>query len=187
MVNNERNPQIEDRLVLNLTYHPLLRDSQKVLNVAQILLTPNEEHETVFGEKHPMTGWRKAHTLKGYLVRAKINNNNIKESKSARCNGKRCQVCQYIEEACEFEGADGDKYDIRKGVINCNIDFTIYKFNCSSCSKQCIGSIINYFRYRFNNYKSAFRIISKSIKPSNVNQVHFHQHFKLPEHNGMND
>ena len=31
------------------------------------------------------------------------------------------------------------------------------------------------------------RKISKSVKPPNVNQVHFHQHFKLPEHNGMED
>ena len=109
MLNNERNPQVEDRLVLNLTYHPLLKDFQKVLNEAQILLTPNEEHKTVFGEKPPMIGWRKARTLKVYLVRAKINNNDTKESKSTRCNSKRCQVCQYIEETCEFEDADGNK------------------------------------------------------------------------------
>ena len=37
---------------------------------------------------------------------------------SARCNGKRCQVCLYTEETCKFEGADGNKYDIRQGVIN---------------------------------------------------------------------
>ena len=187
MLNNERSPQVEDRLVLNLTYHPLLKDFQKVLNEAQILLTPNEEHKTVFGEKPPMIGWRKARTLKDYLVRAKINNNDTKESKSTRCNGKRCQVCQYIEETCEFEDADGNKYDIRKGVINCNTDFTVYKFHCSSCSKQYIGSNITDFRYRFNNYKSAFRKISRSVKAPNVNQLHFHQHFKLPEHNGMDD
>ena len=36
------------------------RDSQKVLNEAQILLMPNEEHKTVFGEKPPMIGWHKA-------------------------------------------------------------------------------------------------------------------------------
>ena len=87
----------------------------------------------------------------------------------------------------EFEEADGNKYDIRKGVINCNTDFTVYKFHCSSCSKQYIGSNITDFRYRFNNYKSAFRKISKSVKAPNVNQLHFHQHFKLPEHNGMDD
>ena len=33
----------------------------------------------------------------------------------------------------------------------------------------------------------AFRKVSKSGKPLKVNQEHFHQHFKLPEHNGMDD
>ena len=82
LLNNERNPQIEDRLVLNLTYHPLLRDFQKVLNVAQILLKPNEEHETVLGEKPPMIGWCKALTPKKFLVWAKITNYNTRKSKS---------------------------------------------------------------------------------------------------------
>ena len=52
--------------ILNLMYHPLLRDFQKVLNEAQILLTLNEEHKTVFGEKPPMIGWCKDRTLKDY-------------------------------------------------------------------------------------------------------------------------
>ena len=39
-----------------------------------MLLTPNEESKTVFGEKPPMTGWRKARTLKNYLIRAKVTN-----------------------------------------------------------------------------------------------------------------
>ena len=78
-----------------------------------------------------MIGWHKARTLKDYLVRAKISN-NTKEFKSTRCNGKRCQVCKYTEETCEFEDADGNKYDIEKGVTNCNTDLTVYKFHCSS-------------------------------------------------------
>ena len=98
LLNNERNPQVEDRVVLTLTYHPLLRDFQKVLNEVQILLTPNKEHKTVFGEKPPMNGWRKARTLA-----------DPKESKSVESNSKRCQLCQYIEETCEFEDADGNK------------------------------------------------------------------------------
>ena len=108
LLSNERNPEVEDRLVLTLTYHPLLRDFQKVLNEVQILLTSNKEHKTVFGEKPPMIGWRKARTLKDYLFRSKTNNKDPKESKSVESNGKRCQLCQYIEETCEFENADGN-------------------------------------------------------------------------------
>ena len=98
LLSNERNPQVEDRLVLTLTYHPLLRDFQKVLNEVQILLTPNKEHKTVFGEKPPMNGWRKARTF-----------TDPKEYKSVESNRKRCQLFQYIEETCEFEDADGNK------------------------------------------------------------------------------
>ena len=98
LLSNERNPEVEDRLVLTLTYHPLLRDFQKVLNEVQILLTSNKEHKTVFGEKPPMIGWRKAPTL-----------TDPKESKSVESNDKRCQLCQYIEETCEFEDADGNE------------------------------------------------------------------------------
>ena len=65
-----------------------------------------------------MIGWRKAHTLKKYLVKARTTNKGTGESKSARCNGKHCQVYQYIEDATEFEDADRNKYDIRQGVIN---------------------------------------------------------------------
>ena len=112
-----------------------------------------------------MIGWRKARTLKDYLVRAKINNNDTKGSKSGRCNGKRCQICLYIEEICEFGDADGNKYDIRKGVINCNTDFTVYRFHCSSCSKQYIGSNITDIRYRFNNYNSVFEKYLSRLNP----------------------
>ena len=62
-----------------------------------------------------MNGWHEAHTIKDYLVRAKNNNKDTKESKRARCNGKCSQVCQYNEETCEFEDVDGNKYDIIKG------------------------------------------------------------------------
>ena len=54
MLNNESNLWVEDRLVLDLTYYPFLRNFEKVLNEASILLKPNEEHKIVFGEKPPM-------------------------------------------------------------------------------------------------------------------------------------
>ena len=82
MLNNESNLRVEDWLVLNLTYHQLLKDFQKVLKGAQIRLMPNEERKTVFREKPAMIGLRKARTLKDYLERAKITEtetpNNVK-------------------------------------------------------------------------------------------------------------
>ena len=70
-------------------------------------------------------------------------------------------------------------------MINCNTDFTVHKFHCSSCSKQYIGSNITDFLYHFNNYEGAFCKVSKLGKTPKVNQEHFYQHFKLPEHNGV--
>ena len=116
-----------------LTYYPLLTDFQKALNKAKIFLTPNEEHKTVFREKLLMIGWRKVTPLR--IIKY------IKESKSARFNRKRSQVCRYIEKTCEFGGADGNKSDIHKGVINCNTNFSVSKLNCSFCSKQNVEEI----------------------------------------------
>ena len=59
LLNNERDPRVEDRLVFNLTYHSLLIDFQKDLNETQILLTQN-----AFWKKLPMIGWRKALILR---------------------------------------------------------------------------------------------------------------------------
>ena len=128
----------------NLTYL-LLRDSQKVLNEAQILLMPNVEHTTVFGEKPPMIGQHEG-LSKDYRLGLRTIK-DTKEFKSVQCNGKRCQVCQYIEKTCEFEDADGNKDDIQNGIINCNTDCTVYKFHCSSCFKQYTGSNITDFCY----------------------------------------
>ena len=116
-----------------------------------------------------------------------MTNRNTEESKSARCNFKCCQVCQCIEETNEFEDADGNKYDIRNGIINCNADFTFSSFCYRSCSKQYVGSSVADFCCQFNNYKSAFWKVSKSGKPSKVNQEYIHLYFKLPRHNGMGD
>ena len=98
---------------------------------------------------------------------------------------KHRQVCLFIEETSEFEDADGNNSDIRKGVINSNTGFTVYKFHCSFCFKQYVGSNITDFRYPFSKYKGAFRKVFKSGKPSKVNREHFHQHFEIPEDNDM--
>ena len=101
------------------------------------------------------------------FVGQKLLTETLKNLKGAWCNGKRCQVCQYLEKKCEFEDADGnkyDKYDIRKRATDCNTDFTVYKFHCSCCFKQYVRSNMIDFRYQFHSYKSVFRKVSKSSK-----------------------
>ena len=53
-------------------------------------------------------------------------NGDTKKSKSPLCNTKRCQVCQYTEKIAGFQKFDGHKYDIRRWIMNCDADFTVY-------------------------------------------------------------
>ena len=85
--------------------------------------------------------------LKNPLVRVNTINRNIAESKSVRCNGKSYQLCQYIKEIHKCEDADGNKYDIRKGIMNYNTNFTLYKFHCRTLSKPYEESNIIGFCY----------------------------------------
>ena len=83
-----------DRLVFTLTYHPSIENFQNVLNEAYILLTPNKEHCKVFGDKPPMTIWRKPKLLKNHLV--KIICETSSDKKSVPCCRSRCQICPFI-------------------------------------------------------------------------------------------
>ena len=179
----------KDAMIFTLTYHPSLKGFQRVLKEAHILLTPNLEHRNVFGNTPPMIGWRKARTLKDHLVRAKITSRVTTCSKSVPCGSKICQVCSFINGESVFSDSENKySFDIRAGVLNCNSDHIVYLFECKSCAKQYVGSTITKFRYRFNNYKSVFRRVSKSFPEyCRVNQEHFHRHFNQSDHNGMDD
>ena len=52
-------------------------------------------------------------------------NNDTRQSKSPLCKSKRCQVCQCNEEIAGFQKFDGNKNDIRRGIMNCDTDFTV--------------------------------------------------------------
>ena len=53
---------VDDWLVLNLMYRMSLNDFQNVFNEIHIPLTPIDKHKNVFGEKHPINGYRKSRT-----------------------------------------------------------------------------------------------------------------------------
>ena len=82
-----------DTLVLTLTYHPTIKNFQNVLNEVHTLLTPNNEHRKVFGDKYePSSG-----------------------NKSAPCYSSRCQICPVI---ADFQTKDkSERFDIRKGIL----------------------------------------------------------------------
>ena len=75
----------------------------------------------------------------------------------------------------------------RQGILKTLMGISMALVRELYIAEQYVGSNIKDFHYGFNNYKNAFLKVSKSGKSPKVNQEHFHQHFKLPEHNGMDD
>ena len=71
MLNNQIKKEKEDKLVLNITYHPSLTQLKIRMTRIHLLLTPDNEHNKVFRDV-PIIGFRKAKSLKDILVRAKI-------------------------------------------------------------------------------------------------------------------
>ena len=124
-----------DRLVLTLTYHPSIKNFQNVLNEAHILSTPNKKHHKVFGDKPPMTGWRKPKSLKDHLASAKVTCEPSSDNKSAPCCTSTCQICPFIEETKTFQNKDkSETFEIRKGTLNCSINLVVSLIECKSCS-----------------------------------------------------
>ena len=95
LLDNIKELRNNNRLVLTLTYHPSIKIFQNVLNEAHILLTPNKEHRKVFGDKPPMTGWRKPKSFKYHLASAKVKCEPSSDNKSAPCCTSTCQMSFY--------------------------------------------------------------------------------------------
>ena len=71
LLNSQRRKENEDKLVLNITYHPFLAKLKVVMTRIHLLLTPDNDHNKVFRDV-PIIGFRRAKSLKDILVRAKV-------------------------------------------------------------------------------------------------------------------
>ena len=96
------------KLTFNITYHPLLRGIKDILKRVHVLLAPDREHEKVFKDT-PIVGFRRAKILKDMLVRAKLP--KLEEIPGCSgCGARRCQVCEFVENATTFSDKDGSAY-----------------------------------------------------------------------------
>ena len=77
------------------------------------------------------------------------------DGKSCGCQGKRCEVCTFLEEKSTFTNKEGsDTYKIREGLhLDCNSENLVYLITYKKGKKQHVGSCITRFRKRFNNYR----------------------------------
>ena len=111
LLNNQRKKQNEDKLVLNITYHPSLARLKVVMTRVNLLLTPDNEHNKVFRDV-PVKGFRRAQSLKDILVRAKVP--QIKSTGwCGSYKGPRCEICKQIVPTRNFTSSNTKrKYEI---------------------------------------------------------------------------
>ena len=79
------------------------------------MLIPDAQHRKVF-LKLPIIGFKRGKNLKDLLVREKVPMEKEKDWKSCGCQGKSCEVCNFLEEK-NFTNKEGsDTYKIREGL-----------------------------------------------------------------------
>ena len=183
-----------DTVYLVVTYHPAL--SKKIFDIVKRnhnILQVNEEHRKVF-KCLPKVSFRRAKSLRDFLVRSKLKTEVFKSGSCNGCNRKNCLIDTFLDNNSDFTDNEGKRlYNLRKGDLNCNSKFVVYKIKCKTCSKQYIGSTVTRFRERFNNYKSHFkkylgRRNSGSSNPGkDIPQAGLFEHFLQADHHGMED
>ena len=171
-----------NKFIFNITYHPAFARIKDTLSKIHLLLTPNEEHRNVFPAV-TLIGFRRGKSLQEMLVCAKLPEINIQCGSSGRCDGKRCGICNFIQETSSFSYKDlQNKYTIKGGRLNCNSRNVVHLVQCRICNMQYVGSSTTKFRFRFNNYRYCHRKYSSN---QSVAQASFHAHFSQPDHNGI--
>ena len=109
------------------------------------------------------------------------------------CGNSRCETCCNIKQSDSFESFLTNKVDKTNHSFNFDSKCLIYLFSCKVCGIQYVGSTVDRFRLRWNNYKncSTWTTTTEQLQCSRrrtPNQNSFHQHFLSDGHNGlMND
>ena len=185
LLEKEQPKNNNNKVVLNVTYHPSFSNLKHTLRDIHLLLTPDKEHEKVFSTV-PIVGFKKGKSLKDFLVRAKVPPIEKPKGGCAPCGGKRCQVSNFIKDTDKFQVTTKDKnYFINTfNKVNCNSKYVVYLIECKTCGKPYVGSTETRFRSRFNNYRSSQRNYEKGKK---ILQESFHSHFTDDCHFGEND
>ena len=167
--------------VLVLTYHPALNRIHEILRNAQRHVYKSARLAKVL-KSPPRVAFRNAKTLKDRLVRSKLRNESEVETGSFKCNGKRCEVCNYIEPGSKFKSFVTQKsYEINFR-FDCNSSDVIYLISCKICGRQYTGTTVTRFRERFNQYKSNVNLYSQGVR--GMMQEKTISHFFTENHNG---
>ena len=158
---NSNNKQSKSkRVTFVVTYHPLLKSLQSLINKHLNIFYLNENAKEVF-MPGPMVTFPISRKLSSYLVRTKLYPLE-RVTGSCKCHGKRCAVCLNVNETSTFTSSvTHETYKINH-KFDCNSKCLIYLLTCKQCSKQYVGQTIDDFRFRWNNYKDNNRKYQRS-------------------------
>ena len=90
------------QLVFNISCHPNFSNLKDTMSFLHFLLTPDQEHHKVF-HKFPISGFRRAKSLKDILVRAKVSSLQKKEGFCGACKKSRCEICEHMVNTNNFK------------------------------------------------------------------------------------
>ena len=157
----------ENGAPLVVTYNPNFKNLKILIRKNLQFLYAGPETKRVFTPV-PFVSFRSVRNFKSFLVRSKVYPLERKVG-SAKCNGKRCQVCLNISETDTFESFQTKQ----KYKINHHLSY-------KACGLQYVGSTTDKFRLRWSNYKENDR---KAPKGEEHMQPERFEHFVADNHN----
>ena len=116
-----------------VTYHPLLKSFQSLINKHLNILYLDENAKEVF-MPGPMVTFRSSRKLSSYLVRAKLYPLE-RVTGSCKCHGKRCAMCLNFNETSTFTSSGTHKRYKINHKFNCNSKCLIYLLTCKQYSE----------------------------------------------------
>ena len=138
LLNSQRKKENQDKIVLNIAYHPSLAQLKVIMTRIHLLLTPDNEHNKVFRDV-PIIGFRRAKSLKDILVRAKVPQIKNKGS-CVPCKGPRCEICKHIVPTRNFTSSTTKRaYEIRPENLNYRSKNVVYLISCKTCHNTLEG------------------------------------------------
>ena len=134
-----------------VTYHPLLKSFQSLINKHLNILYLDESAKEVF-MPGPMVTFRSSKKLSSYLVRAKLYPLE-RVTGSCKCHGKHYAMCLNFNKTSTFiSSVTHETYKISH-KFDSNSNCLIYLLPCKQCSEQYIGQTTDDFRFRWDIYK----------------------------------
>ena len=131
LLHSRRKKENEDKLVLHIAFHPSLAQLRVIMTSIQVLLTLDNEHNKVFRDV-PITEFRRAKSLKDFLVRTKVPQIKSKGWCSP-CKGPRCEIFKHIVPTRNFTSSTTKRtFEIRPENINCRSKNVVYLISCKT-------------------------------------------------------